>query len=212
MKKILAGLLAVTMLCAFTACGEDKAPQEPSTTTTTTTTSTTQSTTTQPDVTTTTDNHDGMTEAQALRIAKTAVDAFNTYANFSLCCDMEYVEGDFSQFLTDKQLENYFLCQYKITCCQTANQVTEHVRRHLASSLITHNAVEDLFYDDQGALYLLVIPRGGYSLSNVRILEYTPARIIAIASEYGHDSEDPIAQTRLTIENRNGQYIITKMA
>ena len=215
MKKLFACLLALSLLCTLTACVKEEMPEEPAPKLTTASRDT-GSTSAQDDTTTSTEEtsttHTGMSEESALRIAEQAVEAYSTYGMFLLCCDLEYVEGDFSAFLTEQQKEVYFQCQYKITCCRTPEQVTKHVHRHLSPSIATASAADMLFTDNQGALYLLVIPMGGYVLSDVRLLEYTDSRILATAAEYGHGEDGAIARYHFTLEKSGGNFVITHVS
>ena len=142
-----------------------------------------------------------------MAIAREVIDKYRKYEFDHIYCDYEH-HGyiDMSEFLTEKQKEEYWNYQYRITCCDTPEEVRAHARRMVSNSLFdSDRSYDDLFYDDEGNLYLIVLPTGYAGYYNERILRRTDTQIIAF-SDCGYDSYDYSAA--FVMELHNGEWIM----
>lgn len=179
MKKLLAISLAFMLLLTLCACGEDKTdPTTASTTTASTTTaSTTTALTTAPTTVPTTPSNQ-ITEAEALEIASELLGMYNWYSAVGACCDMEYVEGDMSAYLSDAQKDIYIGSQQKITCCKNSHEVNAHLHHMFAEELIESTPDDLLFTDNDGNLYIILYPTGLPSYLNHSVVSYDNETIV----------------------------------
>ena len=187
MKKILAICLATMLLLALCACGTQK-------TDTPTTTTPTSGTTTNPTTTNPTTKPTGMTEADALRIASELLGKYNWYGAVGACCDMEYVEGDMTAFLSDAQKDLYIGSQQKILCCKNEEEVISHLHHTFVDRLITFYPEDLLFTDDAGNLYIIIYPTGLPSYQNHRLISYDDSFIVLAADCVEEGQKEGIAK------------------
>ena len=140
-------------------------------------------------------------------IAREVIDKYRKYETLRIYCDYEQLPyDDMSEYLTEKQKEEYWDYQYRITCCDTPEEVRAHARRMVSSSLFDANhPYDDLFYDDEGELYLIVLPTGSAGYYNERILQRTDTQIIAF-SDCGYDGYDYSAA--FVMELQDGEWIM----
>lgn len=149
------------------------------------------------------------TPDDTLSIATKLIKKYNRYEVLHLFCDLEYVHGDMSGYLTDKQKEEYWDSQQRITCCHTPEEVREHIRRSLHYSLIGPNYPDDeLFYDDEGNLYLIVLPTDYSGYYNIRIAQRSDTQILAYG-DCGYDSYE--YSSAFVIELENGEWMIKEV-
>lgn len=184
MKKILAICLAAMLLLALCACGEDKSDP---TTVSTTTASTTTAPTTVPTTVPTTDPN-AMTEAKALEIGRELLGKYNWYGAVGACCDMEYVEGDMSAYLSDAQKDIYLGSQQRITCCENEEEVNAHLHHTFSDRLITSYPEDLLFTDDDGNLYIIIYPTGLPYFKDHRVISFSESFITLEADCYEEDT------------------------
>ena len=226
---------ALTTGLVFTGCKPQDIPEPPSgsadepetTQPTTTQPTTTQPTTTQPTTQPTTkptqpplftEAHDVLktiptvqtvpTDAQL--IAKEAINRYLWYSLDLICCDLELVVADLSQYLTEQQKEEYFRQQYRITCCKTEQQVREHIDRYLSKERQEYGYPDStLFKDGDGNLYITIIPTCYDGYRHVEVVSQTKSKIVARACNY---DEDGCYRNRVFTLRSNGEnYQITKV-
>ena len=127
---------------------------------------------------------EGPSEAQL--IAKEAIAIYRTYCTIGVCCEMEQPEEpeDMSQYLTEAQKEDYYNCQYRITCCKTVEEVHNHINRHIGKGLQHDYTDKNLFTDDEGNLYIMVLPTSYDSYRHYEVLSQTKDEIICRACSY----------------------------
>lgn len=170
MKKILTICLAAMLLLTLCACGED----ETSTTTPTTAPSTnpTTSSTTKPQA---------MTEDDAKKIAAELLGNYIWYGAVGSVCEMEYVDADMTQYLSDAQKDLYIGSQQRITCCHNADEVHAHIESMIARPLIENYPDDLLFTDNDGNLYIIIYPTGFSSYRNHRVIFFDETTIVVEA-------------------------------
>lgn len=197
MKKILAVCLVTILLLTLCACGEDQdkpttAPtRKPVAATTTIPTTGSAAPTTQPTTAPTTaptTDPNAMTEDKALEIGRELLGKYNWYGAVGACCEMEYVEGDMSAYLSDEQKDVYVGSQQRITCCENAEAVISHLHHTFSDRLITYYPEDLLFTDDAGNLYIIIYPTGLPSYQNHRVLSFSESFITMEADCYEEDS------------------------
>ncbi len=121
-----------------------------------------------------------MTLEQAEEIAEDLTGRFYQSILFGICCDLEYNEEDMSRYLTASQKGEYYGFQYKIGCCQTKEEVKEHILKTMDDKFAENLSEEAFFSDGEGNLYFLIAPMGlDYGYDEISIVEYSPSKIIA---------------------------------
>ncbi len=125
-----------------------------------------------------------LTQAQAKSIASKLIGAFETYSFLGIFCDVEYVEGDMSQYLTEAQRENYFNMQYKIKCCHSVAEVKAHFARSVDPSILPAFDSSDLFVGENNVVYSTVVPTGALMLDDLKIDGFNDTKIFASIKEY----------------------------
>ncbi len=151
-----------------------------------------------------------LSKVEAQTVAQTKLDAYWTSTVFGVCCEMEYVEKDLSRFVTDAQSDFYNGGQWRITCCRNAQEVTAHLRRHMADHLRTTQPEDGLFHDDQNNLYVVVPGRGSDSY-RVSVKEFSDTRIVALCEILEMGSTDLVACCYdFTLEKQNGEFVIVE--
>lgn len=88
------------------------------------------------------------------------IDKYAQYRAVGVCCDYEDFYEDMSHRLTEAQKQDYCGYQYRLTCCDSKEEILDHIRRYMAEDLIDHWPDDLLFTGDDGSLYLIVIPQG----------------------------------------------------
>lgn len=144
---------------------------------------------------------------------------YEWYRAVGVCCDFEYVYEDMSQHLTEEQKEDYYDTQYRLTCCSTPEEVRAHIQRYLGEEVIDRWPDEDLFTDDLGQLYLIVLPTG-----RITYREVVPAGMIAhqdleqvikdegklVVHAGAYDESGYLRTMAFTIEQQADRYRLTK--
>ena len=127
---------------------------------------------------------EGPSESQL--IAKEAIAIYHTYCTIGVCCEMERPEEkkDMSQYLTAEQKEEYHNNQYRITCCKTVEEVHNHIDRHIGKDMQHDNTDKNLFTDDEGNLYIMVLPTSYDNYRHYEVLSETKDEIICRACGY----------------------------
>lgn len=187
MKKIIAICLVAMLMLTLCACGEQKT--DTPTTTTPSSGSTTNPTTTNP-----TTKPTGMTEEEAKQIASELLGSYIWYGAVGACCEMEYVQGDMSQHLSDEQKKLYIGSQQRITCCKTEEEVNSHLHRTFVDRLITSYPENLLFADDQGNLYIIIYPTGFPYYKDHRVISFSESFITLEADCYEEDEMEGTAR------------------
>lgn len=138
-------------------------------------------------------------------IVENLIDKYNLYWHIGVFCEYEYEYADMSQYLTDQQKQIYHYFQYRITCCQTAEQVHAHTARFLDPSLMDVSPDKKLFRDDNGTLYLMVTPTGSAGYNSFYELNASETQIVVFA-EYGYDDYEESAI--ILLESQDGTWLI----
>lgn len=154
-------------------------------------------------------------EATAWRIADEMIQLYEQYIYVGIVCEYEHAGyEDMSQFLTEAQKQDYCDYQYRILCCHTPEEVRTQIDQFITQEARGHYGYPDdkLFTDDEGNLYIIVLPTGHGGYIYTRVLEYTQTRIVATTEywSYGHPSEAEELIT-FTMEKINGSFIITSV-
>ena len=194
MKKILAICLAAVLLLTLAACGEDKT--DPTTASTTTAPTTTVPSTAPTTVSTTAPTTDPnvMTETKALEIGRELLGKYIWYGAVGACCDMEYVEGDMSAYLSDAQKDFYIGSQQKIICCKNEEDVNAHLHHTFSDRLITSYPEDLLFTDGSGNLYIIIYPTGLPYFKDHRVVSFSESFITLEADCYEEDTKEGTAR------------------
>ena len=188
MKKIIAICLAAMLLLALCACGENETAPTTNPTTAPTTAPTIAPTTAP------TTPPTSMTEEKAKQIATELLGKYNWYGAVGACCEMEYVEGDMTQYLSDKQKGIYIGSQQRITCCKTEEEVNSHLHRSFVDRLITFYPEDLLFTDDAGNLYIIIYPTGLPGYQNHRLISYNESFIVLEADCVEEGQKEGVAK------------------
>ena len=148
-------------------------------------------------------------------IAKEAVAIYRTYCTIGVCCEMERADDfpdghkDMSQYLTEAQKEEYFNCQYRITCCKTIEEVHDHIDRHIGKDVQHDYTDKNLFTDDEGNLYIIVIPTSYDNYRHYEVLSQTKDEIICRACGYFEPECDD--SDIFTLKASNNGYLVTNV-
>ena len=216
---VLAATLTTTVV--FTGCAPQEVPSpKPPVTDVTTTTPTTEPTTEPVTAPTPTDifSHDVLnvippllTEkpAEALLIAQDAITRYLLYNITGICCDHELIAADLSQYLTEAQKNNYHMQQYRITCCQDAQEVQKHIDRCIENGLRYGYPDKQLFADSDGNLYLTITPTGYDGYRHFDVISQTEEKIIARACSY--DEDGCYRATVFTLSRTQEGYQVTQV-
>lgn len=144
-----------------------------------------------------------------LQAATQLTQSYSWYLAVGICCEFEPVNADLSVHLSDSQKQTYFNQQYRLLCCHTAEEVRNHINRTISNELQVRGYPDDLlFTDDQGVLYLIIVPSGYVSYRNVTIAESNDC-LYAKTGAYAEDGW--FADAYFTIETQNGTQIITQV-
>lgn len=146
----------------------------------------------------------------ALQIAQDAINRYLWYGIEGICCDHTLVVADLSQYLTDAQQEEYYGQEYKITCCQSPEEVRAHIDRYLSKDLQRHGYPDDkLFKDGDGNLYITILPTGFNGYRHVTVISQTKNKIVARACIY--DEDGCFTSRVFTLQATDLGYQITKV-
>jgi hypothetical protein len=155
---------------------------------------------------------EGPSEAQ--QIAEQAIFTYRTYCTIGVCCEMErsdeFPDGrtDMSEYLTEAQKEEYFNCQYRITCCKTVEEVHDHIDRYIGKDMQHGRTDEELFTDDEGNLYVKVLPTSYDSYRHFDVLSQTKNTIVCRACMYFEpECDDSVI---FTLKAGKDGYLVTK--
>lgn len=133
--------------------------------------------------------------------AEDLIKRYNLYQMTSIFCDFEFVYGDMSEFLTEEQQKSYWDQQYRITCCHSPEEVKAHTAQRIAPSLMSNSSPGDrLFWDDEGNLYLSVIPTDAAGYGITEEIYPTDTQTIVLA-DYGYDTYEYSAIIILELQN-----------
>lgn len=124
---------------------------------------------------------------EALLIAQDAISRYLLYNITGICCDHELIAADLSQYLTEAQKNNYHMQQYRITCCQDAQEVSRHIDRCIENGLRYGYPDKQLFTDSDGNLYIIINPMGYDGYRHFKVISQTEEKIIARACRYDED-------------------------
>lgn len=219
MKRIFLLLLALTLVFSMIACGKSDAADPTSATPTT-----------NPTVDPGSDDHSQPTDPtdplpddpeepeppvstqpdeQDLQTATQLTRNYTWYLAVGLCCEFELVGEDMSAWLSDSQKQNYHQQQYRLLCCHTAEEVREHINQTMVKELQVRGYPDEwLFTDDEGALYLIIIPTGYADYRDVTIAKSGDC----LYAKTGIFDEDGwFADAYFTIETQNGIPVITQV-
>ena len=126
-------------------------------------------------------NKTTITAKQAKKIAEQLISLYHQYEYFGVCCELEYSEADMSAYLSDEQKQNYFNCQYRLTCCDSVTEAKAHILKKIDASLMKTFSEGAFFFDDIGNFYFLVDPMGIFSYGDISVVEYNDEKIVAEA-------------------------------
>ena len=229
MKRMTALLLALTLVLSLVACAKPDSPTDTTSDAPTTnpTVPTSESPATEPADPTpeppATDPTDPPPEIpsdpepstspepnyQDLQVATQLIRNYTWYLAVGICCEFELVTADLSAFLSDSQKYPYFNHQYKLLCCDTPEEVRNQIDRTMVKDLQVCGYPDDrLFTDDQGTLYLIIIPTGYVGYRDVTIAKSGDC-LYAKAGAFAEDGW--FADTYFTIETVNGTQMITQV-
>lgn len=144
-----------------------------------------------------------ITEELALAIAKDRINKYYSLMTLRACCDYALVMGDMSQYISEVPREGYFDYQYRLVCCHTPEEVRAHIDRILDPSLNRGYPDDKLFTDDEGNLYLIVLPTGGGCYDNIKVAEFDDNHIVATAEEWDYGEIVRVATFVIEIEGDN---------
>ena len=150
-----------------------------------------------------------ITEELALAIAKDRIEKYNRLMMLRACCDYELVMEDMSQYISEIPEEGYYDYQYQLACCHTPEEVRAHIDRILDPSLNRGYPDDKLFTDDEGNLYLIVLPTGGGAYDNIRVAEFDDDHIVATAEEWDYGTIENVAT--FVIEKERDDFIIREV-
>lgn len=152
---------------------------------------------------------EGPTEAQ--RIAEEAIAIYRTYATIGTCCEMEHPEGyeDMSRYLTEAQKEEYHNYQYRITCCKTVEDVHDHIDRYIGKEMQHNRTDENLFTDDEGNLYIIVLPTESDSYRHFDVISQSKNKIVCRACMYYEPECDE--SEIFTLKAAKDGYLVTNV-
>lgn len=150
---------------------------------------------------------EGPTEAQL--IAEEAIAIYRTYRTIGVCCEMERPEGyeDMSRFLTEAQKSEYHNYQYRITCCKTVEEVHDHIDRFIGKDQQHDLTDQDLFTDDKGNLYVMVIPTAWDSYRHFNVISQAKNKIVCRACMYYEPECDD--SEIFTLKKGKDGYLVT---
>lgn len=149
-------------------------------------------------------------ERAALEIVEEKIRLYKLYKFIGIACEYEntgYV--DLSRFLTEEQKKEYFAYQYKILCCHTAEEAKAHIDKHFGDHVGGGYSEDKLFTDDEGNLYVIVIPTDMLSYNYVEILECSDTQIIATAKV--SDLSETFAVATFTLQKIDGEFVIVSV-
>lgn len=144
-----------------------------------------------------------------LQTANQLIRNYTWYLAAGICCEFELVSGDMSAYLSDLQKQSYYQQQYRILCCHSAEDVQAHINRTMSCDLLVRGYPDSqLFTDDQGSLYLTIVPTGYVAYRDVAVAKSGDC-LYAKAGAYAEDGW--FADVYFTIETQNGAQIITQV-
>ena len=220
MKKVLALVLALALVCSLMACAKDSTP-------TPTTNAPTVSAPTDPEPTdpeptdpeptdpepTDPEPTDPETQEvptyQDLVLATILINDYTWYAAVGACCNHELVSEDLSAYLSYNQKQIYFNQQYRLLCCHTPQEVYDHINRTISINMQFLGHPNDLlFTDNRGNLYLIILPTG---FANYRYPAVARANGCLYARAGVYDEDGWYADAYFTIETIGDQQVITQL-
>lgn len=147
----------------------------------------------------------------ALRIAEEKIQLYRLYRDHGIACDYEHAGyEDMSRFLTEEQKEDYCDYQYRILCCHTIEDVKEHISKLVSDGVRNKWRLEDkLFTDNDGNLYIVVIPTDYCGYCNMEVLEYSDSHIIVKAQM--SDLSGVFAEETFTLHLIDGNFVIVSI-
>ena len=149
-------------------------------------------------------------ETQALKSAEALISDYMWYKAVGICCDFEPVSQDMSRFLTAEQQAEYTSFQYLLKCCHSAQEVRAHIDSRFDPSLLLRGYPDDkLFTDEQGNLYLIVLPTEYNCYRHITLTEFSDDHIIASAciyDEYGCWRSETFTMSRVSED-----FVITQI-
>ena len=150
-------------------------------------------------------------ERMALEIAQEKIQLYRLYRDHGIACDYEHAGyEDMSRFLTEEQKEDYCDYQYRILCCHTIEDVKEHLSKLVSAGVRNKWPLEDkLFTDNDGNLYIVVIPTDYCGYHNMEVLEYSDSHIIVKAQM--SDLSGVFAEETFTLHLIDGNFVIVSI-
>lgn len=148
-------------------------------------------------------------DAETNAIVEKLVEGYSGYLSVGSCCSYEPISEDMSAYLSDSQKQNYHNFQYRITCCHTAQEFQAHIDRTIAKDLQTRDDIaQRLFTDDNGQLYLIVVPMGSVSYRYATVGTVN-GRLYAKSGAY--DEDGWFADAYFAFEETDGNLVITRV-
>lgn len=149
-------------------------------------------------------------ERMALEIAQEKIRRYRLHRDIGICCDYEPAGyEDMSRFLTEAQKEDYCDYQYRILCCHTPEEVRAHIDRTLGEEVRWEYPDDILFTDDDGNLYIIVLPMDHCSYHNMEVLEYSDSHIIVKAQI--SDLTGVFAEETFTLQKIDGDFVLVSV-
>lgn len=115
------------------------------------------------------------------------ISKYALYKAVGVCCYYQGISEDMSHRLTDAQKQDYCGYQYRLTCCQSKEEVHDHIRKYLEEDLIDRWPDDLLFTGDDGALYLIVTPEGTVNYYHPVLTEGFSGGLRICAGAYSED-------------------------
>ena len=153
---------------------------------------------------------EGISAAQAQSIAEELIWTYHQYSSIGICCEIEYIDADMSNYLSAAQKENYWNQQYKLKCCHSVSDAKAHALSIMEDNLAANFSDEIFFYDGSGNLYIIVVPMGVMGYGAISVIEYSADRIIAEAPLQDIDGYVGISDM-FVIVKVGGRYLITNI-
>ena len=152
-------------------------------------------------------------KSAAWKIADQKIQLYELYKYIGIACEFEHVGyEDMSRFLTEEQKKDYYDYQYLILCCHTPEEVRAHIDQLVSQDENLGYPDKRLFTDDQGNLYVTILPTGHSGYRCTKILGYSQERIVATSEFWAYgDSDVPKYLVTFTLDNIDGNFVITSI-
>lgn len=151
-----------------------------------------------------------ITEGKATQIVEDVLKRYEIFSNFGVCCDSLTIDEDLYDYMTDFQ-KTWALIQLKCTCCESINQVREHVLENIDESLWRRDP-KDYAFEYNGNAYIATLPMGydRMDIGNAKLISYDNNQIVVECSFVDFDGL-AYATDKYTLEKVGENYVIVKV-